>query len=299
MNASPRLLRHVNRSTVLVESVVPATNPSTPVLGVDRKATGVVLAPSGMVLTVHYAVLGAASVSIHDHKGGSTPARVVALDFHGGFAVLAPESPVAPGLPAGGLADVTLGEDVFLLAVGDDAGRRVSDGHLISLEPFFANWEFGLDTAIVTSVRSPGLGGAPLVDRQGRVIGISCLDLGEVGRFVLAIPTGQFVDFEQELLDNGRRVTRPPRAWAGFFCYALQRNVVVAAVLPESPAALSGLEAGDVIVAVDGERVRDQRGVYEALWARRPGDHVSFRVLRGEDMSELMVYTMDAEAFFA
>ncbi len=157
----------------------------------------------------------------------------------------------------------------------------------------------GSSASIVTSVRSPGLGGAPLVDRHGRVIGISCLDLGEVGRFVLAIPTGQFVDFEQELLDNGRRVTRPPRAWAGFFCYALQRNVVVAAVLPDSPAALSGMAAGDVIVAVDGERVRDQRGVYEALWARRPGADVSFRVLRGEEMSDLMVYTTDAEAFFA
>jgi len=299
MNASPRLLHQVNQSTVIVQSTVPASHPSAAVLGTDRMATGVALQPDGLILTVHYVVLGADTVRVAVADGSSVPARVVALDFHGGIAVVATESVFAPGLPLGAANSVEPGSDVFLLAATSDGSRRASDGVVMSVGPYCANWEFALENAIATSARSPGLGGAPLVDARGQVIGISFLDLGEVGRFVLAIPGDVYASHREELIDHGRRVTRPPRAWAGFFCYTLRDHVVIAGVLPESPAARSGLRAGDVVIALDGERVGDQRALYEALWSQPPGAARKFRVFRGEDTSDLYVRTTEAEAFFA
>ncbi len=124
-------------------------------------------------------------------------------------------------------------------------------------------------------------------------------DLGEVGRFVVAIPSDVFADHRAELLANGRRVSRPPRAWIGFFCQGQRDHVVVAGVLPASPAARGGLEAGDVVVAVDGERVPDQGSLYAALWAQPPGTERALRVVRGDETVDLRVPTTEAEAFFA
>lgn len=299
MNASPRLLHHVHQSTVAVRSTVPGRHPSVPVLGTERMATGVALQPDGLILTVHYAVLGAASVRVATAEGSDVPARVVALDFHSGIAVLAADAVRVPGLPLAPLSCVARGADVFLLAATGDGGRRVSDGTVMALDPFVANWEFALDAAIATSARNPGLGGAPLVDGQGRVLGLSFVDLGEVGRFVLAIPSDVFADHRAELLASGRRVSRPPRAWIGFFCQGRRDHVVVAGVLPDAPAARAGLQAGDVVVAVDGERVPDQGSLYAALWAQPPGTERALRVVRGDETVDLRVPTTEAEAFFA
>jgi len=299
MNASPRLLHQVNQSTVAVQSVAPPSHPSVAVLGHERTASGVVLRPDGLILTVQYVVLGARSVSVIDADGRVVPAQVVAQDFHSGIALIRTSEPLAPGLEPCDIGAIAPGADVFVVAVTSDGTRAVNDGIVTSVAAFEANWEFTLDHAIATSARSPGLGGAPVVDARGRVLGITFLDLGEVGRFTLAIPAACYAAHHAELLDNGRRVSRAPRAWAGFFCYTFRSHVVIAGVLPGSPAESSGMRAGDVIVALDDQRVVDQRGLYERLWSQPPGSERAFRVFRGDDTAELMVRTTEAERFFA
>jgi len=57
-----------------------------------------------------------------------------------------------------------------------------------------ANWEYVLDRAIMTTAMNPGLGGGPLLDTLGNVVGVVSLNLNEIGRFSLSIPADYFLD---------------------------------------------------------------------------------------------------------
>ena len=128
--------------------------------------------------------------------------------------------------------------------------RRASRTARVSyLGPFDANWEYVLDRAIMTTAMNPGLGGGPLLDTRGAVVGVVSLNLNEIGRFSL-------VDPRRLLPRRARRVPRPAaarppatRAWLGIFCYAVKDHVVIAGLLPGGPGEQAGLKAGDVVLA--------------------------------------------------
>jgi S1-C subfamily serine protease len=145
---------------------------------------------------------------------------------------------------------------------------------------------------------SPGLGGGPLLDRFGRVAGIVSLNLNEIGRFALAIPSECYLDQEQAFLSGGPR-GMGARAWLGIFCYTVNGHVVVAGVLPGGPGDGAGLRSGDVVVAVDGRELADRASFYRWLWERAPGAPVSLRIARGGETRGVVVPSGDPVAFFA
>ena len=149
--------------------------------------------------------------------------------------------------------ELRVGQDIFIVAAAGENKRRANNGVITSIAPFDAYWEYSLDRAITTTAMNPGLGGAPLLDSRGRVAGIASLDLNEIGRFTLAIPVDDFLAHRDELLQHGRRVSRPARAWVGLYCYTFRDHVVIAGVLPGTPAEQAGLKAGDVVLTVDGQ----------------------------------------------
>lgn len=299
MNASPHLLHAVERATVRVQAEVAPNHPSTAVLGSERVGTGVVLRPDHLILTVQYVVLGARACSITFTDETVVPGRVVAHDFASGIALIEPATRPRHALPVRPSRELVRGADVFAVAFGSDGERRVSDGVITHLDPFEANWEMALERAITTTARNPGLGGAPLADAGGNCIGVSFLDLGEVGSAVLAIPADVYLEHGDELLRHGRRVTRPARAWIGIFCYEFREHVIVAGVLPGSPAARAGLRGGDLIVTVDAVPVAGRRQLYELLWAASPGASFAMRIFRDGEILPLDVGSTDVDGFFA
>jgi S1-C subfamily serine protease len=131
------------------------------------------------------------------------------------------------------------------------------------------------------------------------VIGIVSLDLSEVGRFTLAIPLDEYILHRDELLQHGHRVTRPARAWIGFYCYTLRDHVVIAGVLPGTPGEQAGLKAGDVVLAVDDQRIADRRQLYVQLWTHCPGETINMSVFRNNEVKAVAIASGDAEVFFA
>src|SRR5437870_13369070 len=79
----------------------------------------------------------------------------------------------------------------------------------------------------------------------------------------------------------------------------MKEHVVIAGLLPGGPGEQAGLKAGDVILAVDGDEVRDRRTFYHLLWRRPPGDEVTLRVFRGRQVQTVRVASGDVEEFFA
>lgn len=299
MNASVMLIELVLPASVALKTEIPEQHPSAQILGTERLGSGVIVDPAGLILTVHYVVLGARSVEVTLLDDTTVPGRVAAQDFASGIAVVEVAAKSLSALKLCPSRELRVGQEVFIVAAAGENKRRANNGAISSLGPFDAYWEYSLDCAIGTTAMNPGLGGAPLHDALGRVAGIVSLDLSEVGRFTLAIPVDEYLEHGEELLRHGRRVSRPSRAWVGFYCYTFREHVVIAGVLPGAPGEQAGLKAGDVVLAVDGERITERHQLYTSLWSHQPGEVIHFRVFRNNEVTQLAVATGNAEEFFA
>jgi S1-C subfamily serine protease len=299
MNASVKLLDLVLPATVALHAQIAEDHPAAQILGTERQGSGVIIDPAGLILTVNYVVLGAHEIDVSFLDDSVSRGRVVAQDFASGLAIVEVPRTQLAFLPPQPSADLQLGQDVFIVAASGDNGRRMHNGVISALEPFDAYWEYSLDRAISTTAMNPGVGGGALLDLLGRVVGIVSLDLNEIGRFTLAIPVDEYLTHGSELLRHGHRVTRPPRAWIGFYCSTLQDHVVIYGVLPGGPGEQAGLKAGDVVLTVDDKHIADRRDLYAQLWTHRPGDTITMRVFRNSEVRAVAIESGDVEAFFA
>ena len=227
-------------------------------------------------------------------------AEIVAQDFASGAAVLKVVANGLPSVPLRPSGDLKPGDDVFLVASsGEDSGRRVNGGAIMSVAPFDAYWEYATDRALVCTAMNPGPGGGPMFDMNGRMVGIAYLQPQRGRSFPSAIPVENFIQHKDELLRYGRRVsaTFTGMDWNVFF--TLREHLVIAGVLPGGPGDKAGLKAGDVVnVAIDSEEVSDRRKFYDYLWGKRAGETVLFRVFRNNSVRDIAVISGSVEQFF-
>lgn len=298
MNAAVSLLERVLPTTVHLHATIPQTHPSARLLGTERMGTGTVIDAEGHVLTVNYVLLGARELRVTLLDGQEAPGEVLKYDFRSGLGLARIAGPRLPTLPLHSSTSLELGQEVFCVASVGAGAVRVGTGAVSYLGPFDANWEYVLDRAIMTTTMNPGLGGGPLVDALGRMVGVVSLNLNEIGRFSLAIPSDYFLDARHEFLAGGRR-GMGTRAWLGVFCYAMNARVIIAGVLPGAPGDRAGLRPGDVVLAVDGQAVPDRASMYRHLWSRRPGESVTLDIARGKEPKRVTLAAGDPVAFFA
>src|SRR5215475_7401075 len=88
MDASVELVKHLLPSVVYIHTEVPASHPSTAILGDERMGSGTVIDPAGLILTVNYVVMGGRTIEVTLERGRAHRAEIVAQDFDIGLAVL-------------------------------------------------------------------------------------------------------------------------------------------------------------------------------------------------------------------
>jgi S1-C subfamily serine protease len=174
----------------------------------------------------------------------------------------------------------------------------VAGGLITYLGEFEAYWEYLLDRGIVASAANPGWGGGPLFTLTGQMVGVVYLNLNEIARSSLSIPTECYRRHRQELLRFGRVVSRPQRAWLGVFAHALEEGVVVAGLVPNGPGARSGIQEGDVIVSLDAQEVPTRKELYLSLWKHAPGEKITVEVMRDNEVRRLSVTGGDRYDFY-
>jgi S1-C subfamily serine protease len=155
-----------------------------------------------------------------------------------------------------------------------------------------------LEKTIRLTAINPGFGGGTLADMRGHVMGVVSLNLNQVGKFSLAIPIEYYLQHEQELKQHGQIRSRPRRPWLGFYTQVLGGHLVVAGLVPGGPAEKSGLREGDIIIGIDQKDVRSRPELYREIWKKRPGDRISFRILREEESLNLDVVSGDRWNFY-
>jgi serine protease DegS len=302
LNASVALLDKVARATVGVHSNVPATHVSTAIgLGTDRRGTGTLVSADGLILTVHYLLLGASNVIVTLTNGDQFEARIVGKDYSTGLGLLKIDGAKLPHLEVVPSESLVAGQDAFTVASLGGEKRCADCGVITYLGPFDAVWEFMLDRVVCVTASSLniGLSGGAICNSRGRVVAVSYLNFADLGRAILGIPGENFLRTRDELLRHGRRITATPRAWLGVLSYTLREHVVIAGVMPGGPGEKAGLQQGDLVLAVDGNDVNERRMLYDALQNRKPGDQIVLKVLRNNRIYQVQIPATRAEDYFA
>lgn len=298
MDALVGLVRALVPVTLTLHVRIPGHHASVPVLGQERAGSAALVDPQGLLLTVNYVVMGAREIRATFPHGREVRAEIVAQDFESGLAVLSIPVRDQPAAVPGDSRHLSVGQGVFVLASTGATVRRVGSGVITDLGPFDAHWEYMLESAIQTSAFNPGLGGGPLFDVRGRMVGVTSLNLGQVGRFSLAIPVHLYTEHREDLLRFGQVPGRRRRAWVGFYPRPTESGIVVAGVVPEAPASRSGLREGDVILAVNFCEVGTRPELYQEMWKHAAGEPLTFSILREGRRVTVEVVTADRAEFY-
>jgi len=243
VNAPPFLLEKVLRATVGVHSHIPPTHVSTAIgLGTDRRGSGTVVSPDGLILTVHYLLLGAKNVIVTMPGGDQLEAKIVGKDYSTGIGLLKIDRKI-PWVEVVSSEKCVIGQEAFTVSSLGGEKRCADCGIITYLGPFDAVWEFVLDKCVSVTASSGniGLSGGPICNLQAQLIGVNYLNFADLSRAILGVPGESFLAVRDELVQHVHRTSAAPRAWLGVLSYTLREHVVIAGVMPGGPGEKAGL----------------------------------------------------------
>lgn len=244
-------------------------------LGPRRQGSGVLISADGLVLTIGYLVLEAETVELVADDGRRFPARVVAYDQATGFGLVQALVPLSSlGLAPARLADApgARSEAPNMVVSGGEDGEVVPT-RLVSRRPYSGFWEYHVEAALFTAPPARAHSGAALFNPRGELLGIGSLVVPDAlgpGQPKLAgnmfVPVELLKPILAELRQRGASQASH-RAWLGVNCVEQGGQVRVLRVTDDSPADVAGLQAGDRILRLDGQRVTALSQLWKALWA--------------------------------
>jgi S1-C subfamily serine protease len=258
-------------------------------------SSGVVWHP-GTVVTANHA-LEHEEISVTLPDGRTAPAALAGRDPSTDLAVLKVEGIDLPVAHASDLVAVKVGNVVLAVARTSEGGERAALATIGVLGGAWRTWQGGLLDRTVRLDRNlhPNFSGGPVVDDQGRVLGIGTSALSRYSAVVVPASTvNRVVD---ELLKKGHIA----RGYLGLGMYPLrlpsnlrrslnlagESGIMVVAVEADSPAEKAGVMIGDVLVALDATPMRDTDDIQSYLGGERVGKPVSASVIRGGSLREL------------
>src|SRR5262245_1721543 len=247
-------------------------------------STGVHWRP-GIIVTAHHAVRAEQDITITLAGGRTVPATLAGRDPGTDIAALRVD---AADLPVADLATTALQVGHVVIALGH--GPRASWGIVSALGGRWRTWRGGeVDQFVRLDVTLyPGFSGGPLVDVEGRVLGIATSGLDR--RLELALPAATVSRVADELLDKGRvsrgflgvglQPVRLPESARSALSVPAEIGLIVVGLEPDGPAAKAGLLLGDIVVALDGRVMMSPDDVQAEVGAQRAGTVLRITLLR-------------------
>ncbi|MEM9174510.1 MAG: Do family serine endopeptidase [Myxococcota bacterium] len=270
----------------------------------EGMGSGFVVSTDGYIVTNNHVVEDAQEITIRFLDGSELPAAIVGLD---------PKTDIA-------LVKVEPGDKKLTpIALGDSEAIRPGDWVVAIGNPFGLDHTVTADIVSATHRRelseivpqsygdyiqtdaaiNPGNSGGPLIDLEGRVVGINTRIRAEANTLGFSVP----INLAKQILPSLRAEGRATRGWLGValqpvtrdladaFGLEKARGALIGSVLPESPAQAAGLERGDVIIAFDEKPIEDVQSL-RLIVAATPVDKVtSVVVVRDAEEETLAVKT--------
>ncbi len=292
----------VLRAIVKIRSIIPENARTAQILGREREGSGVVIDSEGHVLTIGYLILEAETIEIVGSDGKPVRAQFVAYDHRSGFGLLRSERSLdAPAMTLGRSSEIEVGDPV--LVAGHGGTDSVQGARIIARQEFAGSWEYLLEDALFTSPPYSNFGGAALISRNSRLIGIGSLFTQVVIPGFGPVPTNMFVPIDRlkpilnDLINTGRS-RKPPRPWLGLNVEEIKGRVFVQRVSTAGPAEKAGLQRDDIILMVDKKMVKGLADYYRQVWALgQAGVAVPLRVLQGIQIRDIIVHSSDRDQY--
>ena len=253
------------------------------------------------IVTNNHVIEGAEEIEITVHGGEKTTAELIGTDSLTDIAVLKIDSKYATNLLAfGDSSTLRAGETVLAIGnpLGLDLSNTVTQGivsavdRTIEVSTSAGNWDLNViqtDAAI-----NPGNSGGALVNTSGQLIGLNSLKIADDGVEGLgfAIPSKTIVPIIDEIMEKGE-VVRPyigvgladlTQMYLQNLPNDLKEGVMVSNVDPNSPASKAGLAVQDVIVSINGTKIKDSNELRKYLYTEiEVGDKSQLEVYRGNE----------------
>ncbi|NJO04958.1 MAG: PDZ domain-containing protein [Chloroflexaceae bacterium] len=265
--------------------------------------SGVIVDENGYIITNNHVIEGAVQLSVIYADGTRAPAQLIGTDPLADIAVIRVDGAVPAVAPIGDIDTMRPGDTV--VAIGSPLGNfrnTVTAGIISALNRAVGTMEGLIQTdAAINS----GNSGGPLINLNGEVIGINTLvvrgnnfgDTAPAEGLGFSVPTNVFVPVVNQLINTGQvvypylgiRYAMIDGEIAAQESLPTQQGALVIDVQPGEPAAQAGMQANDIITAVNGEPVAQNNSLRLELIQYTPGDTVTLTVLRGTQELQLDV----------
>ncbi|GHS99356.1 protease [Synergistales bacterium] len=255
------------------------------------RGSGFIVSEEGQILTNNHVVDGADKITVTLSNGKTYDAKVLGKDPTFDLAIIKIERDVnLTVLELGDSDTIEVGE--WVVAIGNPFGleHTVTVGVISaknrSIHAADVNFEGFLQT---DAAINPGNSGGPLIDMDGKVVGINTAIIPYAQGLGFAIPVNMAKQIMGDLVEYGkvRRgqlgvvVQNLTKAFAEAYDIKAETGVVVGDVMEDSAAERAGLERGDVIVFANGETVKDVQGFVGKVRSLVPGATLRLEVVRG------------------
>lgn len=263
--------------------------------------TGFLISADGYIVTNNHVVTGADTIKINlqgnNGKEESLNAQIIGTDEETDLALLKVNSNVPLTYLSFGDSDkMEVGE--WVLAIGNPFGL----GHTVTAGILSAkgrNIQSGpFDNFLQTDASiNPGNSGGPLINMEGKVIGINTAIIASGQGIGFAIPSSMAERIVEQLKSN-KKVTR---GWIGVTIQDVDANTakalglpqpegaLIGSVMPGEPAEKGGMKDGDVVLEVNGKKVEDSSSLLRAIATEAPGSKVHLVVWRDNAKKELTI----------
>jgi serine protease Do len=258
---------------------------------VTGEGSGFLVSKDGYIVTNNHVAGDADRVVVTLNDGRKFDAKVVGTDPLSDVAVIKVDGKDLPTLPLGDSDSLKVGE--MVVAVGNPFGlsQTITTGVVSALgrnAVGIADYEDFIQT---DAAINPGNSGGPLLDLDGRVIGVNTAIYSRTGGAMgigFAIPINMAKLIRDQLLENGKVVRGYLGVYiqdltpelAGTFHVDTNNGVLISQVQEDTPAEKAGILQGDVIVAMNGRAIRNAGAFRNSVAMTEPGTEVTMKVLR-------------------
>jgi len=255
------------------------------------QGSGFIIDKEGYILTNNHVVGNADVINVKLSDGRELKAKLIGSDEKSDVAVIKVDEDDLPTIPLGDSDNLEIGE--LVIAIGNPFG--LTESLTLGIVSAKGRSTVGIteyeDFIQTDAAINPGNSGGPLINLEGKVVGINTAIFSQSGGNMgigFAIPINMAKNIKEQLVKQGK-VTRGQlgvmigeltKDLAEYFDIDSSKGVVVNDVLKDSPAEKAGIERGDVILEINGQKVEDVGHLRNTVAMASPGSKVKLLIYR-------------------